>query len=146
MQSDQDISGQPESGSLHQPIGHYFSREVLDRSKEAATFDRNAVYDPDNRSGLGSVEATMEVFKSTIEQEDYLMGETTQRAAESGILEYVQFGRNEPALHHYHNSFREALNLPPLERVGQDSGETLLAPLLPPAGLSCMLNQAPAAK
>ena len=26
-------------------------------------------------------------------------------------------GRNEPALHHYHNTFREALNLPPLERV-----------------------------
>jgi hypothetical protein len=37
--------------------------------------------------------------------------------AESGTLEHLIFGRNEPALHHYHNTFREALNLPPLERV-----------------------------
>ena len=59
----------------------------------------------------------MEVFTSTIEQEDYLMGETTQRSAESGVMKEFIFGRNEPALHHYHNTYREALNLPPLEKV-----------------------------
>ena len=57
------------------------------------------------------------MFDSTIEQEDYLMGETTQQAAENGVLKHLIFGRNEPALHHYHNTFREALNLPPLEKV-----------------------------
>ena len=45
------------------------------------------------------------------------MGETTQQTAESGVLEHLVFGRNEPALHHYHNTFREALNLAPLERI-----------------------------
>ena len=59
----------------------------------------------------------MEIFTSTIEQEDYLMGETTQRSAESGVIKEFIFGRNEPALHHYHNTYREALNLPPLEKV-----------------------------
>ena len=45
------------------------------------------------------------------------MGEKAQQSAESGLLTHLLFGRNEPALHHYHNTFREALNLPPLERV-----------------------------
>ena len=27
-------------------------------------------------------------------------------------------GRNEPALHHFHNNYREALGQPPLEKVG----------------------------
>ena len=67
-------------------------------------------------SPLG-LEATREVFDSTIEQEDYAMGEKAQQSAESGLLTHLLFGRNEPALHHYHNTFREALNLPPLERV-----------------------------
>lgn len=29
--------------------------------------------------------------------------------------EYTIFGRNEPALHHYHNTYREALGMEPLE-------------------------------
>ncbi len=45
------------------------------------------------------------------------MGERAQQVAENGTLTHLLFGRNEPALHHYHNTFREALNLPPLERV-----------------------------
>ena len=44
------------------------------------------------------------------------MGETTQKSAETGIVKEFIFGRNEPALHHYHNTFREALNLPPLRK------------------------------
>ena len=54
---------------------------------------------------------TMEIFRSTIEQEDYAMGEATQHAAESGLLDYLIFGRNEPALHHFHRCYREALDL-----------------------------------
>ena len=59
----------------------------------------------------------MEIFDSTIEQEDYQMGETTQQAAQSGLLDHVVFGRNEPALHHFHRNYREALGQPPLEPV-----------------------------
>ena len=45
------------------------------------------------------------------------MGEMQQRAAENGQLKEIIFGRNEPALHHFHQNYREALNQPPLEPV-----------------------------
>ena len=101
---------------------HYFSDYVLEQAKEAdrLKIDGDNVYDAESRKGLDtsfSIEATMEVFDSTIEQEDYRMGELTQASAENGSLEYVIFGRNEPALHHYHNTYREVLGLPPLEAL-----------------------------
>lgn len=40
-----------------------------------------------------------------------------QKAAASGRLKEVILGRNEPALHHFHQNYREALNEPPLEPV-----------------------------
>ena len=36
------------------------------------------------------------------------MGETTQKTAEAGLVKEFIFGRNEPALHHYHNTYRGA--------------------------------------
>ena len=81
------------------------------------TADNVYDYEAPGPGVAGTLASSMEVFNSTIEQEDYLMGETTQRAVESGTVKHLIFGRNEPALHHYHNSFREALNLPPLERL-----------------------------
>ncbi len=59
--------------------------------------------------------AFKEVASSIFEAEDYLMGEYAQRSAENGTLDHLIFGRNEPALHHYHNTYREALGMPPLE-------------------------------
>ena len=67
--------------------------------------------------GRASLSASLEVFKSTIENEDYVMGEMQQQAAESGLLKEIIFGRNEPALHHFHNNYREALGEPLLERA-----------------------------
>jgi len=52
------------------------------------------------------------------------MGERIQKAAESGALETVIFGRNEPALHHYHNSYRAALGLQPLAAYRTDGSAT----------------------
>ena len=102
-------------------IGYYYSAEAVAAMEagDVQTIGADNVYDYDSREEAQafSLEASMEVFNSTIEQEDYEMGETTQKAAENGTLEHLIFGRNEPALHHYHNTFREALNLPPLERV-----------------------------
>ena len=60
-------------------------------------------------------EAFASVASSILEAEDYLMGEYAQRAADNGVLDHVIFGRNEPALHHYHNTYREVLGMPPLE-------------------------------
>ncbi len=58
---------------------------------------------------LPSIEGNIEAFCSAVEQEDYSMGEMQQIAAESGQLKEVIFGRNEPALHHFHRSFSEAI-------------------------------------
>ena len=76
------------------------------------------VYDPNARDGGPRLEGQLEVFSSTIEHEDYEMGEMQQRAAENGQLKEIIFGRNEPALHHFHSNYREALGQPPLEAVG----------------------------
>ena len=45
------------------------------------------------------------------------MGELQQRTAESGQLKHVMFGRNEPALHHFHSTFSEVLGTSPLGRI-----------------------------
>lgn len=99
----------------------YYEQQYIDQAAEAReqgtlNVSADTVYDTDQR-GIPTIEGTMEVFASTVEQEDYVMGEMQQRAAESGQLEYVVFGRNEPPLHHFHRSFREALGLSPLERM-----------------------------
>jgi hypothetical protein len=100
-------------------ISYYHNEENIaaQSDPDRIRIDESNVYDMESRSGPAaiSVRATMEIFQSTVEQEDYAMGELTQSNAESGQLEYVIFGRNEPALHHYHNSYRKMLGLPPLE-------------------------------
>ena len=96
-------------------IGHYFSPADIEAAAAAEVIDLDQVYTFGEERRALSLAASMEVFDSTVEQEDYLMGETTQKAAESGLLDRVIFGRNEPALHHYHNTFRAALGQPPLE-------------------------------
>ncbi len=67
--------------------------------------------------GLLSATDRMQAFASVIEAEDYVAAASSQIGVESGAQDFVTFGRNEPALHHYHSTFREALNLPPLEVV-----------------------------
>ena len=102
-------------------VAHYFSQRLLEAKEEAAAEGREqlAAEDAYNlekvMTALPDIKATAEVFDSTIEQEDYAMGEGTQRAVESGALPYLIFGRNEPALHHFHNTYRAALGQPPLE-------------------------------
>ena len=101
-------------------ISFYYTEDMIqaaDAEKDAGV-EVDDVYDHEGRQGkTGGVETSMEVFSSTVEQEDYAMGEMQQRAAESGMLKEIVFGRNEPALHHFHRNYREALNMPPLERV-----------------------------
>jgi len=53
-------------------------------------------------------------FANIIRDEDYVASASQQRSAESGALDYVVFGRNEPALHHYHNTYRAELGMDPL--------------------------------
>ena len=102
-------------------ISFYFSDAMIAAVEASAAAGAvvDDVYDRDaRRDTVRGVEAIMGVFYSTVELEDYAMGESQQRAAETGMLEQVVFGRNEPALHHFHRSFREALGQPPYEVVG----------------------------
>ncbi len=101
-------------------ISFYYTPEVIQavEAEHAEGIEISDVYDYDGRQGLiGGIEASLEVFHSTIEQEDYRMGEMQQRAAETGLLKEIIFGRNEPALHHFHQNYRAALGQPPLEPV-----------------------------
>ena len=58
-----------------------------------------------------------EGFAEIIRDEDYVAAASAHRGACAGANEYVVFGRNEPALHHYHTTYRAALGLPPLPTV-----------------------------
>lgn len=97
-------------------VSFYYSQEAIDFAAASDdNFDPSKVYEPGNRSA--SVENSLEVFNSTIEKEDYYMGEMQQIAAQNGQLKEIMFGRNEPALHHFHNNYREALGQPLLEPI-----------------------------
>ena len=101
-------------------ISFYYTPDVIEalEAEQAEGAEIDDVYDYDGRQGMiGGVEASLEVFHSTVEKEDYVLGEMQQRAAETGMLKEIIFGRNEPALHHFHSNYREALGQPPLEPV-----------------------------
>ncbi len=92
-------------------IGFYVFPEVLD-SEFAKTLAASR-----NMSVEEMLTMRLEGFARIIEAEDYVAAASGHRGALSGAQEYMIFGRNEPALHHYHNTYREALGLPPLEAV-----------------------------
>jgi phenylpropionate dioxygenase-like ring-hydroxylating dioxygenase large terminal subunit len=53
-------------------------------------------------------------FGAVIRDEDYVAAAASQVGADSGLVKEILFGRNEPALHYYHNTYREALGMEPL--------------------------------
>ena len=56
-------------------------------------------------------------FADVIRDEDYVVAASSHKGLMSGKLDYLTFGRNEPALHHYHNTYREALGLQSLPLI-----------------------------
>lgn len=74
-------------------------------------------YFRDHGDGAGDADlarARARGFAEVIQREDYVAAESSQVGAESGHIEHAIFGRNEPALHHYHNTYRSELGLDPL--------------------------------
>lgn len=115
----------PDPKDAGRSISHvcaYYSQTLIDKEtaarKEGTLKEINSetAYDPENRSAP-TLAATMEIFSSTVEREDYLMGELQQKTAQNGLLEHITFGRNEPPLHHFHKTFRKVLGLSPLEKI-----------------------------
>jgi phenylpropionate dioxygenase-like ring-hydroxylating dioxygenase large terminal subunit len=54
-------------------------------------------------------ERNFQLLLDTVEKEDFPVGESIQRGFLSGAQAHIAFGRNEPALGHYHRQVREAL-------------------------------------
>ncbi len=107
-------------------VTHYLTTEMLElvqsSNGEVRRIDADNLYESRSFDDLEygapvafDPSALFETFDSTIEKEDYVVGESAQRAADNGTLGHIVFGRNEPALHHYHSAFRDALGMPPLE-------------------------------
>ena len=65
----------------------------------------------------GLVKMIVQGFSDVIRDEDFEVAARSQLGSDCGIPEHVIFGRNEPALHHYHNTYREALGMPELPLV-----------------------------
>ncbi|MDH3642272.1 MAG: aromatic ring-hydroxylating dioxygenase subunit alpha [Gammaproteobacteria bacterium] len=76
-----------------------------------------ALRDPEMAERYAEVGQRMQGFAEVIRDEDYVAAASAHQGAVSGAQQYVTFGRNEPALHHYHNTYREALGMPPLEVI-----------------------------
>ena len=98
-------------------ISHYSAPNIGAKvAEEAVVMTGDNMYQTDMTQRVEfSAESQVALINSTLEHEDYYMAEKSQIAAESGKVEYFIFGRNEPALHHFHNGFREALGEAPLE-------------------------------
>ena len=54
-------------------------------------------------------------FGDIIRDEDYVAAADSHKGLMSGTIKELTFGRNEPMLHHYHQTYREALGLEPIE-------------------------------
>ena len=72
-----------------------------------------------DRKELIQTEDRINGFNSIIRNEDYRVAESAQRSANTGTVSHLLFGRNEPALHHYHSAHRRGLNRPELDVVPQ---------------------------
>jgi len=53
-------------------------------------------------------------FAEIIRDEDYAAAARTHLGATSGAIDHFTFGRNEPPLHHYHQTYRRMLGMDPL--------------------------------
>ncbi|MEM7467215.1 MAG: SRPBCC family protein [Pseudomonadota bacterium] len=111
---DPDNVGRSISRASHYSMPH-IKQSLADVGKTTNVKAEN-VYKADATGRMEfDASATIEVFLSTVEHEDYLMSEKAQVTAAGGKLDYFLFGRNEPALHHFHNNYRAALGDPPLK-------------------------------
>ncbi|MFQ3200557.1 MAG: nitrite reductase/ring-hydroxylating ferredoxin subunit [Zhongshania sp.] len=101
-------------------ISHYSIPQItaqLSKDEVASTITDKNVYEADVTTRLElNVTASLELFNKAVEHEDYLMGAQAQISASSGKVNKFLFGRNEPTLQHFHQEYRRALGMTPLER------------------------------
>jgi len=95
-------------------VSFYFWPHVIEYLKE------NNI-DPENVEGSQNAMANefnpYSGFGDIIRDEDYVVAAASHKGLRSGAIDYLTFGKNELALHHYHNTYREALDLEPLPLI-----------------------------
>ncbi|MEE8474693.1 MAG: aromatic ring-hydroxylating dioxygenase subunit alpha [Myxococcota bacterium] len=99
------------------PFGFILVRTYPKPGDPAHSISRIGFYSrPDPLEEFGEqIRGIAQTFSNIIRDEDYAVAARAQIGAEAGVPEYNVLGRNEPALHHYHNTYREALGMEPLE-------------------------------
>ena len=95
----------------------HMSRSQISFYLDPAFSEQEQLRSPRSDYDIEDVKQRMQGFAEVIRDEDYVVAAAAHQGAVSGAQEYVTFGRNEPALHHYHNTYREALGMPPLEVI-----------------------------
>lgn len=101
------------------PNGMTLVRVYPEEDNPHKSFSQISFYvDPENSTEESSnMILRLQRFGAIIRDEDYMAAALSHRGAVSGAQEYVTFGRNEPALHHYHNTYRSVLGMEPLEVI-----------------------------
>lgn len=69
-------------------------------------YTREPITDDDQRA---TMEWRAALVRDVVTDEDYWMTASIQAGTRSGAQDHVVFGRNEPALHHYHRALRDAV-------------------------------------
>ena len=62
-----------------------------------------------------ALEERIAIYTAAVRDEDFAIASTSQRGMASGAQTHIVFGRNEPGLHHWHKSYRQQMNLKPVE-------------------------------
>jgi phenylpropionate dioxygenase-like ring-hydroxylating dioxygenase large terminal subunit len=77
-------------------------------------FMRISLYTPEpatTASARGHWDRNFDLLMATVEKEDFPMAEGIQRGFHSPAQSAIHFGRNEPALQHFHRSVKQALGI-----------------------------------
>jgi len=95
-------------------ISFYFWPHVIDNLKELGIDPSNI---EENETAQANDIHPYSGFGEIIRDEDYVAAAASHKGLRAGTLDFMTFGKNEPALHHYHNTYREALGLDPLSLI-----------------------------
>jgi phenylpropionate dioxygenase-like ring-hydroxylating dioxygenase large terminal subunit len=104
----------PNAVLVHQADHVELWRMYPDRAREDACAVHLSLYVPEavtTEKARSHWAANMELAMSAVAEEDFRLGEGMQRGFYAGAQERVTYGRNEPALIHFHESVRGALEL-----------------------------------
>ena len=95
-------------------ISFYFWPQVIKNLKEQGIDPSNI--EEDHKAQANDINP-YSGFGAIIRDEDYVAAAASHKGLRSETLDFMTFGKNEPALHHYHNTYREALGLDPLPLI-----------------------------